>query len=70
MLGRLIFLAVLLLGVAVTMLELSISERLRAAARRAPSVGEVVGARGSEASVPNAPEADETPPASSPAITY
>ncbi|HEV8587194.1 MAG TPA: hypothetical protein VGT02_19705 [Methylomirabilota bacterium] len=70
MLGRLIFVAILLLGVLITSLELSANARARKEARRAASVADVVTGRGPDASLPSAPEADEAPPAASPTITY
>jgi hypothetical protein len=60
----------LIIGLVILALDLSDGARKRAAARRAPSVADVVTGRAEDPSLPQAHEADDTPPATSPAMTY
>ena len=65
------FLAVaLIFGLLITALELSAGSRARTHARRPASVADVVTGRAEDPSLPSAPEVDEAPPSTSPAITY
>ncbi|HZF03644.1 MAG TPA: hypothetical protein VE932_04855 [Patescibacteria group bacterium] len=70
MLVRWLLAAVLILGLLITAFELSAGARGRAHARRPASVADIVTGRGEDPSVPNAPEVDESPSSTSPAITY
>ena len=70
MLIRWLLALALILGLLITALELSAGARRRAHPRRPASVADIVTGRGEDPSLPNAPEIDETPPPTSPAITY
>jgi hypothetical protein len=61
----------LVLGLLVTVLELSTGGRSsRASMRRPASVADVVTGRSADPSVPEAPEGDAAPASAAPAITY
>jgi hypothetical protein len=70
MLVRWLLALALLIGLLITALDLSDGARKRGPGQRAPSVADVVTGRGEEPSLPQASEVDDTPPATSPAMTY
>jgi hypothetical protein len=70
MIVRWVIVLAFLLGLVVTVLELSAGSPGRAPHRRAASVADVVTGRGADASVPEAPEGDETAGSASPTISY
>jgi hypothetical protein len=70
MLVRWLLALALIFGLTIAALELSAPARGRVAARRPASVADVVTGRAEDPSVPNAPEVEEAPAASSPAMTY
>ena len=70
MLVRWLFALALILGLTITALGLSARGRGSVPARRPASVADVVTGRAEDPSLPNAPEVEEAPPATSPAMTY
>ena len=70
MIARWLLALALIIGLVVAALDLSDGARRRGSARRAPSVADVVRGRGDDPGLPQAHEADDTPAATSPAMTY